>query len=274
MAIESRGATKYFWKRCSQLLFGFVAFASALTANAEISAIPMPGDTKLVIFTFDANDTYTVLARPKSVTDISIHPDESIVAMAVGDTSQWIVSKANGHVFIKPVRPDIATTATIVTDRRTYQLTLRASPEDGKFYQRVSWDYPDIVIFQQEQAARSKLASDTERNRLDATVVTPNIALEKLNFDYSIKGDAEFKPQQVFDDGKFTWIRMPATQEMPAVFLKPESGDAELLNYNMRGQFLVIQRLVPRLLLKSGESEIIITNNKLRPSRGLFGWGS
>jgi len=261
-------------KLIALLFAGIVSVLSPIAVNAEIAAIPMPGDTKLVVFTYDANDTYTVLARPKSVTDISIHPDENVVAMAVGDTAQWIISKAAGHVFIKPVRPDIATTATIVTDRRTYQLTLHASPENGKFYQRVSWDYPDIVIFQQEQAARTKATFDVERARLDATVVSPNVALEKLNFDYVIKGEAEFKPHQVFDDGKFTWIRMSTSQEMPAVFMKPDSGDAELLNYNMRGQFLVIQRLVPRILLKSGEAEITITNNKMKPSgSGFFtGW--
>lgn len=258
-------------KLLALIIAGFISVILPVAANADISAIPMPGDTRLVVFPFDANDTYTVLARPKSVTDISIHPDENIIAMAVGDSAQWVISKTTGHVFIKPIRPDIATTATIVTDRRTYQLTLRASPEDGKFYQRVSWDYPDIVIFQQEQAARAKASFDAERVRLESTVVTPNVAIEKLNFDYTIKGEADFKPQQVFDDGKFTWIRMSAAQEMPAVFLKSESGDAELLNYNMRGQFLVIQRLVPRLLLKSGDMEIIITNNKIKPAgRGLF----
>jgi hypothetical protein len=56
MVIEGRGATKSFGKRCSQLIIGFVALVSAISSNAEISAIPMPGDTKLVIFTYDAND--------------------------------------------------------------------------------------------------------------------------------------------------------------------------------------------------------------------------
>ena len=260
----------------SLLLAAVLTALAPVIALAETKAIPMPGDTKLVVFPYDANDTYTVLARPKSVTDIAIHPDENVIAMAVGDTAQWVISKTNGHVFIKPIHPDIATTATIVTDRRTYQLTLRSSPENGKFYQRVSWNYPDILVFQQEQAARAKASFDVERSRLESTVVSPNVAIEKLNFEYSIQREAEFKPRQVFDDGKFTWIRLADSQEMPAVFLKPEAGEAELLNYNLRGQFLVVQRTVPRLLLKAGDREVIITNNKMKPSgSGFFsGWGS
>ena len=244
----------------------------ALPALAETAAIPMPSDTRLVVFTYDANNTFTVLARTKSVTDITFHPDEEVTAMAVGDTAQWIVSKTPGHVFIKPIHPNIATTATIVTSKRTYQLTLRSGPENGQFYQRVSWDYPDIVVFQQEVARQVKARADAEEARLAETVVTPNVALDKLNFDYTMDGEAEWKPSQVFDDGKFTWIRLSKSQEMPAVFLKPESGPAELLNYNMRGQFIVVQRIVPRILMKSGETEIVITNNKAPGTRSFWPW--
>ena len=253
----------------------FVAIACASPSFGETASIPMPGDTRLVVFPFDQNNTYTVLARTKSVTDIAFHPEEEVTAMAVGDTAQWIVSKTFGHVFIKPIHPNIATTATIVTSKRTYQLTLRSGPENGPFYQRVSWDYPDILIFQQEQARQVKARVDAEETRLAATIVTPNVALDKLNFDYTMDGEAEWKPMQVFDDGKFTWIRLSKAQEMPAIFLKPENGPAELLNYNMRGQFIVVQRIVPRILMKSGEKEIVITNNKAPGvSRSFFSsWG-
>lgn len=251
-------------------LIAAVVLCFNLTAVAETRPIALPGDTKLVVFSFDPNDTYTVLARPRAVTDIALHQEEQVVAMAVGDTAQWMVTKASNHVFIKPIHPDITTTATIVTDRRTYQLTLRASPEDGKFYQRVSWDYPDLVIFQQEQEARSRALVDAEKARLEATVVTPGVSIEKLNFDYTTNGAAEFKPLQVFDDGKFTWLRMSGHQEMPAFFLKNEKGEAELLNYTTKGQFVVIHRLLSKILIKLGDAEVTVVNNKIK--EGGF-WG-
>lgn len=255
-------------------LFAAAALLVCLTAAAETRPIALPGDTKLVVFSFDPNDTYTVLARPRAVTDIALHQDEQVVAMALGDTAQWMVTKASNHVFIKPIHPDITTTATIVTDRRTYQLTLRASPEDGKFYQRVSWDYPDLVIFQQQQEQRSRVLMDAERARLEATVVTPGVSIEKLNFDYSMSGNAEFKPLQVFDDGKFTWLRMSSHQEMPAFFLKNAGGDAELLNYTTKGQFVVIHRLLPRILVKLGDAEVTVVNNNMKGNGFWGGKGS
>lgn len=44
---------------------------------------------------------------------------------------------------------------------------------NGQFYQRVSWDYPDIVVFQQEVARQVKARADAEEARLAETVVTP-----------------------------------------------------------------------------------------------------
>ena len=251
-------------------LFILTLIASILApiqGHAEIKSIPMPGDSRLVVFTYDPNNTYTILARPKSVTDIALHAGENIVALAVGDTTQWVITKTVGHVFIKPIDPGIATTATLVTDQRTYQLTLRSSPEDGKFYQRVSWNYPEVLIFEQQQRQHVQMRQDAEKARLDATVVTPGVNIEKLNWDYKVKGDAPFKPVQVFDDGKFTWIMLPNIQEMPAVFMmSDESSKGELLNYNLRGKYLVVQRLAPEIMLKLGEKEIRILNNSMNTS--------
>lgn len=244
----------------------FLAVGSVNVAMADSQVMPMPSDTRLVTFSFDHHDTYTILARPKSVTDIQLSADEEVVAMALGDSVQWMASKAKGHVFIKPLQTDIFTSATIVTNVRTYQLTLRSSPEDGKWYQRVSWDYPDLVVFRQQREEIARRNVEKEEKRLEEQIIAPDISIDKLNFDYKVTGDAEFKPAQVFDDGKFTWIRLPVIQELPAVFMTDKDGKAELINYVTRGQYMMVQRLVPGLLLKIGTQEINIVNNRLKQS--------
>ena len=183
--------------------------------------------------------------------------------MALGDTAQWMVSDTPGHVFIKPLHPDIVTSGTLVTNKRTYQLSLRSSPEDGKYYQRVSWQYPDLIVLRTQQAARVKETIDTERNRLEATVVSGDVNMENVNFDYDVDGKADWRPSQVFDDGKFTWIRLGKTQDLPAVFSINDDGKAELVNTNIRGEYIVVQRILPRILLKLGKTEVRIVNRKL-----------
>lgn len=252
-----------------RILFAALLTAITFQAQAEVKAIPMPGDTKLVVFSFDQNNTYTILARPRNITNIALHPDEEVVAMALGDTAQWMVSDTPGHVFIKPLHPDIVTSGTLVTNKRTYQLSLRSSPENGKYYQRVSWEYPDLLVLRTQQAARVKETIDVERNRLEATVVSGDVNMESVNFDYTVEGNAAWRPAQVFDDGKFTWIRLSKTQDIPAVFAVNEDGKAELVNINIRGEYIIVQRILPSILLKLGKAEVKIVNRKIAP-RGLF----
>ncbi|MFD2274187.1 TrbG/VirB9 family P-type conjugative transfer protein [Undibacterium arcticum] len=70
---------------------------------------------------------------------------------------------------------------------------------------------------------------------------------------------------------KFTYIRMPQQlQELPALFLLTPDNDAELINYVVHGEYLVVQRLIDRVLLKIGKQEVRITNSKTTRS-GLMG---
>lgn len=250
----------------------------ALHATAEVKVLPMPGDTKLVVFPYDPNNTYTILTRPRNVTDISLQPNEEVVAMALGETTQWIVTDAPGHVFIKPIYPDIVTSGTLVTNKRTYQLSLRSSPEDGKFYQRVSWDYPEMLVLRAQHAMEVKSVVDNERARIEASVLTPAMNVEQLNFDYAIEGEADWRPVQVFDDGRATWIRLRKSQDSPVIFALGEEDKLELLNTNARGEYVVIQRILPKILLRLGKTDVRVINTRIAPRKTwvppLFGGGA
>ena len=245
-----------------RLLAGLLLLGATLAAYAQATALPGPGDARLVHFAYDPNDSYTILTRPGAVTDIELTTDETLDTLALGDTTQWTVAQSAGHVFVKPTRPDLYTSATLVTSKRVYQLTLRASPENGKWYQRVSWSVPEVLVYKRAEQARREQQEQEEATRREQQSVNRGIALEQLNFGYAIKGSAEFRPTQVLDDGRFTYLRMPpALQELPTVFVVGAQGQAELVNYLVKGDYLVVQRLAPHLLLKLGKSEVSVTRD-------------
>lgn len=252
------------------LVAGFLVAASISGAHAEIKPIPMPADVRLVEFPYEPNDTFIVLARPRSITDIVLHPDEEIQTMALGDTFQWQVKDSKGHIFVKPLRPNISTSVTLVTSARTYQFTLQSSPEDGAWYQRVSFTYPQLMVLERERKVAAQRVVDNESQRLERQIVTHNVSIENLNWDYRVDGDAGFKPTQVFDDGRFTWVRMPKTQDMPAFFLETENGERELINTHLKGDYVVVQRLIDKLVLMLGKKEVKIVRAK-GGFAGLFG---
>lgn len=228
-------------------------------ALAEIAAIPMPGDTRLVVFPYGKDDTYTILTRPGAVTDIQLYPDEEVQMLAMGESVQWEAAQTPGHVLIKPKVPGIFTSATLVTTKRTYQLTFRSSPMDGKWYQMVRWDHPEIIVFQQLQ---EKKQQDTEAKFNKAETLTDDgTDIDKFNFNYRITGEVGFKPLQVMDNGKFTWVRMPPNiPELPAVFAIGADDKAEMVNFTVKRDYIIVHRVAKGILLKIGKDEVRITH--------------
>ena len=252
-------------------LFTFSMLA-ALPAAAELIATPLRGDTRLVEFQFDPDNTFLVLSKPRAVTHLQFAPDEQIMSVAAGDTSNWEITptKNRKNLFLKPKFEDLETSLTVLTDKRPYQFVLKSTTDGKKWYQRVSWVYSSQVVLELDPAA----ASDAEYAAATAAAhrgpsTSPSAARpegpaginpEAMRFSYRIEGDAKFRPEIVFDDGRFTYFRMPADlQEQPALFAVIEGNDFSLVNYTVNGNFIVAQRLLDNAVLKLGKPEVRVT---------------
>lgn len=283
------------------------SFLLNASAIAEQKAIPMPADNRLVVYPYDPNDTYPVLTIPGSATHIELEPGEEVQAFALGDSIQWKVEKNRNNVFIRPLRPNAFTSATMVTNRRTYQLTFRSSPPGGNWYQRVNWQYPDMIVFdadtaprpmeqkmplQQPQAGFSGIGGagmpgSMNPRDMPITDLSPGVRpatstadiINNLNFDYKITGEADFRPNEVFDDGTFTYVKLPLkTRQMPALFVKGPTGTYDLINYTIQDRTLKVQGIFSTAVLKIGETEVeissvapTVTPPPKKSSSGFFG---
>ncbi len=234
-----------------------------LPAQAELFATPLPGDTRLVQFEYDADNTFLILSRPKALTHIEFGADERIQTVAGGDTKHWELSPTQNrrHLFVKPVYEQMETSMTVITDKRTYQFVLRSTGPGAKWYQRVTWRYGETMLLDmreaEEKAAEAdKAARTAEKERQDQTLAV-GVNPKDLRFDYSIDGNAPFRPVSLFDDGKFTWIRMPSKLvELPALFGMTEAGELSIVNYVVQGDYMLAQRVMDRGVLKLGKQEV------------------
>jgi P-type conjugative transfer protein VirB9 len=280
--------------RFISLIAALCTLGAISTAHAELIATPLTGDTRLVQFTYDEDNTFLILSKPKAVTHIQFAADEALQSIAAGDTAQWELTptKNRKNLFIKPKFEGIETSMTVITDKRTYQFVLRSTADGKKWYQRVSWMYSsslvleqDVVLDTQEGARQTApMAPLFAPTKPGPSMVTPSMTVapsstasalkpESLRFNYKIEGDAPFKPVKVFDDGKFTYLLMPQdVQEMPALFAVIEGADYSLVNYTIDGGYMVAQRLMDAAVLKLGKTEVRI--NRTKPSRGFFGFFS
>lgn len=201
---------------------------------------------------------YQVYTAPGQVTDIALQPGEQLVGpgpVAAGDTVRWIVADTISgagadtqvHILVKPTRPDISTNLIINTDRRTYHLELRATEQT--WMASVSWLYPqDRLIALRGQSAAANASAP----------IAADVDLTRLNFRYRIEGDQPpWRPTLVFDDGRQVFIQFPAgigQGEIPPLFVIGPEGGVELVNYRIRGDHLVVDRLFAAAELRLGEA--------------------
>ncbi|QXQ06942.1 P-type conjugative transfer protein TrbG [Sphingosinicellaceae bacterium] len=207
-------------------------------------------------YAFADGDLFQVYASPGKVTDITLQEGETLVGsgpVAAGDTTRWIIGDTESgvgttrrvHILVKPTRPDLVTNMVINTDRRTYHLELRANP--SAWMASVSWRYPaDELIALRRSAERARAAAP----------VAAGIDLDTLNFAYTIKGEAPWKPLRAFDDGTHVYIEFApsvAQGEMPPLFVVGADGrTAELVNYRVQGHRLIVDRLFAVAELRLG----------------------
>ncbi|MGX0939415.1 type IV secretion system protein TrbG [Cupriavidus metallidurans] len=243
--------------------------------NGGVDPVALPGDSRLVVFNYSRDQIFRVLSAPLKMTTIEFPDDEQIVGdPAWGESVRWDYdTDGANHLYVKPQAAGLVNTLSVNTNKRSYEFTLVSSPLGGIFYQKVRFRIPTSISAKvkarnearPEQADEGKSGdADISRN-LDAVGVPP----DQLNFDYTISGGADFKPDTAFDDGKALWLRLPAgaLQNWPVPLIK-DGSDYVVVNSVTRGRYLVVQRLADTVVLRSGSDEVKI--ERRRRILGLF----
>ena len=208
------------------------------------------------VYPFSDGALYQIYAAPGKVTDIALQAGEQFVGsgpVAAGDTVRWVIGNTESgigptkrmHILLKPTGPNLTTNLVINTDRRTYHLELRS---DAKTYMAsVSWAYPQdqLIALRAQDTAAEALAP-----------LASGVDVTALNFRYRVEGDnPPWRPLRAFDDGHQVFIAFPsgiAQGEMPPLWVIGPKGDGQLVNYRVRGYYMIVDRLFAAAELKLG----------------------
>lgn len=243
------------------------SFAAAIKRPVEAvdvaaKAMPAPKENRIITYNFSPDIIFRILTLPELHTHIQLGVDEGVVELpTIGDSAQWRVTGGPRNLYVKPLRNNLETSMTLITNKRTYQFQLVSGSNNGDVYQKVSFLYPDrdqeVKLRKEAEAG----AIEAEKTRLADQIVASHTDPTSLDFGYAIEGDASFRPSTVYTNGRFTFLVMPNTQDSPAVFLMDEEGNPSLINWQVKGQMIVVERMAQRLLLKLGKAEVRITKN-------------
>jgi P-type conjugative transfer protein TrbG len=241
-----------------------VQFSASWRAQQNAAA---PGPDGRVLLAFGAG-LPTVVCAPLRVCLIELQPGEKLEGEPqIGDSVRWNISPATygkgeestAVLVLKPQMPGLDTNLLITTDRRAYYVRLVSKAED--YVSRVAFVYNDDDGGKKwkehfAEQKREELTAARVPARQDSGLL---ISADRLNFAYQVKGgDESIRPRRVFDDGSKTYIQMSpgvTNREAPVLVVLGQDGKGEMVNYRMKEQTYIVDRLFERaqLVLGSGK---------------------
>lgn len=253
--------------RGQALLLRVLLCACALGGTSAAAASVQTSDPRVHEFDYAPGRVYRVVGAVRSATQILFAPDEVIEHVALGDSSIWEVAPGGEALFLKPREPGRATNLIVTTKRGgesrhyTFELIVRSGA--------IGRDAPDTyfqVRFRYPQDLRDKLGEAIEAQTAALKQKVLQLKLERgvlegrRSLAYAIQGAQELAPSEVSDNGRFTVLRFPAQQALPALYAVGEDGGEALVPFDVRGEFVVVHAVVRELRLRSGRAVLCIFN--------------
>lgn len=258
-----------------RLSFAAVALVLAASpARAELApAAPPPGTMApipnprpaarpdrrlggLRLLTYAPGRVFEVRTAPLRVTCLTLGPDESVTAVAAGDTVRWqIAETASGegpgrraHVLVKPLSRGLVTNLVLATSRRTYLLRLSSGPA-AEFDPAVAWT-ADALDPAPPAPPPSPPAPPPAAEATPAFGAPLDAAYRIL-----VRGRRPaWTPTAVLTDGRRTLIAVPeAAGETPGLFAISPQGEAQMVNYRQQGGVFIVDRVLDRAELRLGD---------------------
>lgn len=248
----------------------------------------------------------TVVCALLELTDLAFEKGESILSVQLGDSVRWNIESAISgsandsveHLIVKPLEAGLKTSMLITTDRRTYHIRLKSTEAD--FMPAVVFSYPNSLKLPSKKhygddsylQYTSNYESNEDHNDYSETnsslknyssvqnvsyegnsrpalnvAATYNDGTQRRNYNYSVDGDSKIIPQNVYDDGKRTFIVMnnpinssylPVLQEISSEsFLFFGEDKTNTINFTYFDNTFVVDGIYShlRLISKNGEEK-------------------
>lgn len=256
------------------LLAALIASAACFAAHAETTPIRGDFDPRVRVVDYNPSDVVRITTFYGVSTHIQFAEGEEILDSAVGDVAAWSVIPRRNHLFIKPKEMKADTNVTIVTTKRTYQFALVVEPSPMR--DERAWKNPNLIYsltfrYPEEEWAKraaSEQAAKLKERMGDLKTALANAKGEGANKDYWVAGSPEVSPTEAKDDGRFIYLTFSNNRDMPAIYAVDEAGAESLINTNVDGNTIVVQRVVRKLILRKGTYVACIVNKAFELDAG------
>ncbi len=227
-----------------------VIYLAIALLSYSISALAgVEGRTLMCDFNGEnADHVYTVTTVPKVGTTFRLPEGWRITDFVVTDTEAFH-AESNGTIgIVTALQPNKSTSVSIFTDTdKLFVFNLKSEPGPVA-------DQLVIIKCSNLQLFKTKVKTEAMRVAADAEAHC-NATIERktqqmlftINTNYDIR-DSAFSIDKVVDDGIFTYIRLPKSQDRPIVYIgeKNDQKKLEPVKYTDEGEYYVVHRVLPK----------------------------
>lgn len=218
-----------------------------------------------ITYEFKPDSLFEIHTKRGYIVDLKLKPGETITYIGAGDTTRWLIDQSMvagvTHVYIKPMEEGIMTNMVINTSSHSYRLLV---DEGNGFTPIIEFSFPKEDM---EKALLSKPVLSKDQQQFQDIYTTKEITgqriLKKLNKAYEIKKHGSFSedilPSEIFDDGIRTYYKMPKSNkyDLPTLYLVEDDGKLSLVNYRVRGEYFIADRVFEKARLKYSAKKYI-----------------
>ena len=247
-------------KKIYKILICFTVLFMANECFARMESYPISTDNRIRTIAYSQHDVFVFTGHYGYQSTIEFSQGEEVLTISAGDSISWQIQPSGHRIFLKPVEKNATTNMTVITTKRTYLFELHAkeakSIRDKDLVFVLRFKYP-------ENARNNGLAYNS--TYIPAPDFEEN--MHKYNFNYKLTGPDTVSPVKIFDDGEFTFFEFQdKNAEVPAFFHVNSDASEELINYRVKGNYIVVERVSSRFTLRRG-SDVVCVYNERRPFR-------
>ncbi len=255
----------------ARLAFLSTCMAVLVAGHAQAQAAPRsgPSDPRIRVLDYDPWAVVKIVGIFRTATQIVFGDDETILHVALGDTTGWDVAAERNILFVKPKAAHGPTNLLVTTARagatRSYifELTTRAGVRGADGIYGLRFRYPE------DRKVQAAAVLSSEAQALERRIVGLKLDRAVLegprNLAYSLQGSSDLQPSEVSDNGRFTVLRFPANQPVPTLYEVAATGTESLVPFDVRGEFVVVHQVTHELRLRRGRQVLCIFNDAFQP---------
>ncbi|RMH91061.1 type IV secretion system protein VirB9 [Lysobacter pythonis] len=214
-------------------------------------------------YRYEPGRIYPIRTGLGITTAIELSPNENVLDYSLGFSSGWDVSRRDNVFYLRPKNVDVDTNMMVRTETNAYIFELKVVATDWRALEQAKQAGVQYkVVFNYPADASFAVVKEAPKPAEASTALDPS-RLYNFNYDYSTRSKASWLvPVSVYDDGRFTYIKMNdmrgiPTGNFPAVYGRESKRSEEfLLNTTVEDNTIIVHGIHPYLLIRQGNNVI------------------